>query len=1173
MNAPTQIPSPNTLRAEFEKLVLADLQGPAGGPQEEIDEPSVSERYLAGMLAPRKNPVGGELLEGLEVGGKDSGEEGKTDITAPQSETLIPCSFGLTFAVDANTTALKVTARWGHYLRVDSETIMTDKGNPKKVWKRTPRQATSDPIPLQAGPIKDWHVTDEQPEVVVRGLIRKNAGDWIVTLFLVNNQREQDRLNDEQWLFQPELVVEAPDGSPVFVKRQHFHDPQKADSVTVAEERTMAMLYRHQIEFAVGHNVAVHVEPVSDDPERARRIGTRTVPTYEVPMQTPPTKEEIPALADVALDMKTLAEVKLADLPDALKALPDAYEAWIAARKSDADPTLEEYAHEKAATILNCERALERIREGIAMLKANALAAEAFQFANEAMWLQRIHTIFSEQARRGITPDMAAIDVEANRSWRPFQLAFVLLNLPGITDLHHADRSEEATATADLLWFPTGGGKTEAYLGLTGYTIGLRRLQGEIEGRSGEHGVAVLMRYTLRLLTLQQFQRAGTLICACESIRRERRAKGNTRWGTEPFRIGLWVGQRTTPNTTSQSEESIKQDHGHYSRGSMAAGSGSPAQFKNCPWCGKPINPGKDIMVEPFNSGRGRTLMFCGDPLGQCLFSRAQSPDEGIPALVVDEEIYRKLPSLVIATVDKFAQMPWKGETQMLFGQVNGVCPRHGFRSPEIEDAHTHNKRGNLPSVKSQPHGPLRPPDLIIQDELHLISGPLGTLVGLYETAVDEMASWTVNGKRVRPKVIASTATIRRARSQVHQLFLRQVEIFPPQGTDVRDNFFSVQRPPGEEYPGRRYFGICTPGKRIKTAIIRSYVAHLAAAQNLYEKYGRHADAWMTLVGYFNSLRELGGARRLVDDSVRSLLRETVRRGLSNRKRPLVKELTSRMGASDIPDILDLLDVGFDPTEDEQRKLAQKSGKPSDKPFPIDVLLATNMVSVGVDVKRLGLMVVAGQPKTTAEYIQATSRVGRSKPGFVCTVFNWARPRDLSHYERFEHYHATFYQHVEGLSVTPFAARALDRGLSAVMVALIRLAGVKFNPNAAAATLDREHGIVTTAINQIAKRAEQVSERKEIGDAVRAMLKQRIDFWLARAQRPTGGNILGYDKSKDGLTPGLLERAGLGPWDTFTCLMSLREVEPTVGLILDDRGLDQDYASKTSAGTIEENKP
>jgi hypothetical protein len=279
----------------------------------------------------------------------------------------------------------------------------------------------------------------------------------------------------------------------------------------------------------------------------------------------------------------------------------------------------------------------------------------------------------------------------------------------------------------------------------------------------------------------------------------------------------------------------------------------------------------------------------------------------------------------------------------------------------------------------------------------------------LYETAVDRLCAWEVDGKRVRPKVVASTATIRRAPDQVHSLFMRDIEIFPPQGTDVRDNFFSRQREPSEEYPGRRYLGICAPGKCLKAALFRVYVAHLAAAQKLYEKYGKAADPWMTLVGYFNSMRELGGMRRLVDDDVSLRLQSTESRGLADRKAPSVEELTSRRSSADIPRILDRLETAFDPAQEKLRR----AGKSKDRSFPLDVLLATNMISVGVDVSRLGSMVVAGQPKTTAEYIQATSRVGRSAPGLVCTVFNWARARDLSHYERFEHYHATFYQYVE----------------------------------------------------------------------------------------------------------------------------------------------------------------
>lgn len=396
--------------------------------------------------------------------------------------------------------------------------------------------------------------------------------------------------------------------------------------------------------------------------------------------------------------------------------------------------------------------------------------------------------------------------------------------------------------------------------------------------------------------------------------------------------------------------------------------------------------------------------------------------------MVVDEEIYRRPPSLLIATVDKFAQMPWKGETQMLFGKVDGVCDRHGFLSPEIEDGQWHPARHGLPNVTNRPHGWLRPPDLIIQDELHLISGPLGSMVGLYEAAVDELCTWEVDGQRVRPKVVASTATIRRAPDQVQKLFVRKLEIFPPQGTDIHDSFFALQRPVSPEYPGRRYIGLCAFGRRYPAAIIRGYVAHMAAAQKLYDDYDRLADPWMTLAGYFNSIRELAGTRRLAEDDIRARLRDADQGGLAKRRLRALTELTSRMSSTDIPRILERLEIPFDKTLEAQRLAERRAGQKPSSPTPYDMVLATNMISVGVDIDRLGLMLVAGQPKNTSEYIQATSRVGRSAdgPGLVCTLFNWARPRDLSHYETFEHYHDTFYKHVEALSVTPFSARALD---------------------------------------------------------------------------------------------------------------------------------------------------
>ena len=351
--------------------------------------------------------------------------------------------------------------------------------------------------------------------------------------------------------------------------------------------------------------------------------------------------------------------------------------------------------------------------------------------------------------------------------------------------------------------------------------------------------------------------------------------------------------------------------------------------------------------------------------------------------------------------------------------------------------------------------------------------------------------------------------------------------------------------------PAACYLGICAPGKRLKAVLIRVYVAYLAAAQQLFEKYGAEADPWMTLVGYFNSMRELGGMRRLVEDDVRSRLQKTEERGLARRRAPVMEELTSRMSSTEIPALLDQLEQTFDPEVDgvTGKRTDQKA---KSQPPALDVLLATNMISVGVDVRRLGLMVVAGQPKSTSEYIQATSRVGRAFPGLVCTVFNWARPRDLSHYEMFEHYHATFYEHVEPLSITPFASRALDRGLSALLVSLVRLGGSPFNDNKGAARISRDHPLVRSAVEVIVARAGEINV--DARASVAAELEARLDDWLAAAGA-SGPQALGYRTEKDGLTRGMLLRTSLKGWQRFTLLNSLRDVEPTVGLILDEGSL------------------
>jgi hypothetical protein len=1141
-------PSPLQLRAELDQLVRQDLLGPAGGPEEEIEEPNVRGRYIVGLLAPKGQTVIPDEEEPLAVDGADESQDGKADTAVAQTASMLPSSIGLTFSVDPDVTAIRVAARWGRYQRARSESLPPDdKGNPPLVWKRQPIEGVTE-MSLQNGELKPWSPDPDNGEVYVRGLCRQRDGAWTVTLFLVNAQSEPEQNKDAAWLFQPELIVSAPENNAgnqaIFVKRQLPDDLNSHDD----EDRAMQMLYRREVEFAVGHGVAVHAEPAWDSWERAAVIRTEVIPSYEVEQMEPPTAEELPQLSQAELDMKKLAEVEMGGYTAVLSPLTQAYDEWInrQAQRARLLADLSGFRSQASNALENCRQALTRIEAGIALLDRDPQAAVAFRFTNQAMWQQRVRSIYAAQIRQGQAANLDEIDRPRNRSWRPFQLAFVLLNLPGLVDPTHPERSDPTQAYADLLWFPTGGGKTEAYLGVAAFAMAIRRLQNfsagqDVDALSGHAGVTVLMRYTLRLLTLQQFQRAATLIAACEMLRRADPAQ----WGAEPFRIGLWVGKNSTPNWTQDAAEAVKRDHGMW-QGRAAGGKGTPHQLTNCPWCGHLIDPGKNIRVETYEQGRGRTFQYCGDPLGRCPFSFKQSPDEGLPIVVVDEEIYRRLPTLLIATVDKFAQMPWKGATQMLFGRVSGYCPRHGYRSPEIEDADRHPKKGYLLAVQSQAAAPLRPPDLIIQDELHLISGPLGTLVGLYETVVDDLCSWQLNGQTVRPKVIASTATIRRAANQVNSLFLRQVKIFPPAAVEAEDNFFARKRPSSNESPGRLYLGLCAPGTRLKTLLIRAYVAYLSAAQTLYERYGQSADPWMTLVGYFNSMRELGGMRRVVDDAVRTRLYRMDRRGLAPRSVWSVEELTSRKNAADIPQILDRLEIPFVP-QAEQKKTGKR---------PLDVVLATNMISVGVDVGRLGLMVVASQPKATAEYIQATSRVGRRFPGLVCAVYNWARPRDLSHYERFEHYHATFYQQVEALSVTPFSARALDRGLTGILAAALRLPGEDFNANENAGRLAHDHEFVTMAVTAISQRAGLVSGSQETEELVRRMLQKRLDEWLARAQATTGGAILGYAGRKDGRTRGLLKQPAEEDFNLFTCLNSLRDVEPNVALILQEQGMD-----------------
>ncbi|KAA0550405.1 DNA helicase [Bacillus sp. BGMRC 2118] len=830
------------------------------------------------------------------------------------------------------------------------------------------------------------------------------------------------------------------------------------------------------------------------------------------------------------LDMIELAGMKTGqEMEDALTPLCNEYDKWINLRIAEI-PTIEDEAHRQTAEkhMNQCQLSLKRMRNGINLLndKNNLTYLKAFRFANRAMALQR---------QQSVAPRIGKKPEEIEAKWRPFQIAFILQNLEGLVNPHSDDRQ-----IADLLWFPTGGGKTEAYLGLAAFTLGFRRMR-EIEGYRNDAGVSVIMRYTLRLLTIQQFQRAAALICACETIRKE----APNLLGTRPFRIGLWVGEKSVPNKYDDAERTITEIKSAILNNrtlNVDLSKGTPVQLVACPWCGAPLldedNPKIFLKTYKAKNITRRIIVHCSNK--ECHF-HSSSSEEGLPVLFTDEEIYRLLPDMLIGTVDKFARMPWKPEVQNLFGKVKGEINGWGF----VSNGDTADERKFISQVtkanstRVTDTRTVLPPDLIIQDELHLISGPLGTMVGLYETAIDYLCSIEIDGENKGPKIIASTATIRNADKQIEGLFTRKAKIFPSPGLSYKDSFFAKQRPL-EDHAGRLYVGIFPPGRSMKTALLRVYANQLASTHVMEGSYSEKAiDPYQTLVGYFNSLRELGGAVRLIEDDVPSRMKtlekltedenSTYKFKLREYERD-VPELTSRIDSSEIPKILKRLEQPF---------YSQNENKTN----PIDVLLASNMISVGVDVSRLGLMVVNGQPKTTAEYIQSTSRVGREYPGLVITVYNWIRPRDISHYEEFYAYHSAIYRYVEPISVTPFASRARDRGLAGALVSMTRLGYSEMTQSNAPKKLVENIRISQEVQTALLKRAKDMkAPTEEISNHLKTLFQQ----WEEAIEI----SQIVYSKSKKKEITNLLYPLGTRENGTFKTPNSMRDVEPTAGIYL-----------------------
>jgi helicase-like protein len=1100
-------------------------------------------RYVVGRLAPARTSEDDkdgeiEVIENdtLAVGG-DEGEDGGDESQAPLVIGFNPSSVGLSFLVDAEGDALRVEVSWGDYKREKDE-------EDKIAWRRYQRDGTVDGISIKsAGPIPLITLSPrganpngvsisgvDDPEICIQGVVHEFHGYRAVSLFLVNRRTKGalgDRAKDERWILQPFMRVTTTGSRPAFVAKDFQPDSDFADAD--GEAAVNSLLYRHAREFATGHGVAAGWDEPVGDGRRTTAIFTEFIPSFEVPLLIAPTEQTGAA----TLDMKALAEASSpASLGKMLEPMVTAYEAWInVIKKESKQPDIQGDDRLKDSAKVNieqCRACAERISAGLKLLQKSHQAFEAFKFANLSMWDQRIHSIWAARNRkRGEVhgrPTDADIDTAENRTWRPFQMGFILLNLVGI-----ADESSDDRRLVDLLWFPTGGGKTEAYLGLAAFTLGLRRLRGDLQGMHAGAGVSIIMRYTLRLLTVQQFQRAAALIASCEIERR----RAPDRWGAEPFRIGVWVGRKTTPNTFADSLKALSDiNDGRKPK------EGSPVQLVSCPRCGTSLVTEKGVPESQTylpDTIAKRTRICCRNP--SCEFSARNSGNEGLPVVVVDDEIYRICPSLVVATVDKFARLPFKGETRALFGLRDRYSPTYGH----LTEAHGDKVEGRK-IQDAVPAPRLLPPELIIQDELHLISGPLGTMVGLYESVVDYVTRLQVPGETGAPaKVIASTATIRRAAQQARRLYARKLAIFPPSGLSAKDSFFAKERridDSDDEAAGRLYVGVNAPGSSTKTLLVRVYSILLASAEAEIQANASAADPYGTLVGYFNSLRALGGAKRLVEDDVKQVRLKYLaqQRGLPLRRLNDPEELTSRLDSWKIPGLLKRLDNTF------------PRGK-SD--WPVDVLLATNMISVGVDIDRLGLMVATGQPKTTAEYIQATSRVGRKFPGLVITMYNWLGARDLSHYERFKSYHSALYRYVEAISVTPFSSRALDRGLRGVFAGLERLAGASMSLEPQAENFDPAAPITQVIIDELVARAEQLVG-KENAELVRDRLLSYRDDWSHLSE-----DLLRYSWLDDARRPPnnsrvLLKTAGTqneGEWPTPG---SLREVEPTAAFYLDE---------------------
>ena len=1033
---------------ERQKRVVEHLEqqylGPIGGPEELLrNRPDAT--YLVGVLYPLG--IGVEVEEPQPSTGENTGEEGIDGTEEPaidMANAYHPSSSALSFIHDGK--AVEIDLRYATYSEEKTDT--------HTAWRRQGHQVSG--IRCEQGAVAEALGDGRIALDVLRRPFGQNSS--LVTVAIRNtrhapkNDDGEGQLRTEDCLYQVGMTVRSIGGRilPYRSVEDLRLDP---------EQEELAVRYRHRQVFAVGHGTSVRWD--HDGSGGCASVSLDPLPRYTVPTVEAKTSDA----GILRLDRLTQIQDDTANVLAELRTFVDEYRLWTEEQQDQARG-LDEHHRPAAGRITDRQRgAVDRMHEGITLLEGSPLARDAFRLAMSAMHEQMLQ---SDRAK--------AAGPEGNQSrreptWRPFQLGFILVALTSTADVNHPDRD-----LVDLIWFPTGGGKTEAYLGLAAFEIFRRRLQHGIRGG----GTAVITRYTLRLLTTQQFQRAATLVCAMERLR----ATDPLAQGMAPFTIGLWVGNGTTPGTQKEAIKRLDLTR----RREIPD---NPFQLTECPWCGHRMMP----ETRSEHAGDYGAVHSAGDiwlrcPDRTCLFH------DRLPVEVVDERIYKYPPTILLATVDKFARLPFKQEAGVLLGA--------GTTANE-------------------------PPSLILQDEMHLLSGPLGTTVAIYDAAVLGIIG-EVGG---HPKIVASTATIRSAEDQVKGLMARKVELFPPSGLNEDDSYFArpVQDP---DAPGRTYIGLMPQAFTQSTSVVRAMGAMLEApgraAQGPQDLKG--ADAYWTAVAYHNSLRELGRTVTLVRDDVNSLL--TTRRGPEGKTRQIrgdgIVELTSRVDAEDLP------------------KALQRLGRGLDKGDAVDVVACTNMLSVGIDVPRLALMLMNGQPKTTSEYIQATSRVGRGDvPGVIVTLYRASRPRDRSHYESFLGYHQALYRSVEPTSVTPWSAASRHRSLAAVLVTMVRHLS-PWREDSQAVLFRADSNVVRNVRETIL----DVVERSDPDEyqATQEHLDRLIDQWRIRTSPDpdTGTSTLRYQPLRAKYGEPALMRAFDEDRDGWAVMNSMRSVDSNINM-------------------------